>query len=86
MEYTIILYQIDSENIKYKKLVDYITEDLSEFNPNITIGKFDATFNIRICDKYQLVKCFKIINNFIKYKNHCKDNYGDDICIYIEIR
>ncbi len=86
MDYTIHLYQVDSENITHKEFIDYITKDLNEFKPDINIGKFDASFNIHIYDKYKLTNCYKIINNFIKYKTYCEDNMTDDICIYIEIR
>ncbi len=86
MEYTIHIYQIDTENIIYKDFIDYITKDLKKFNPNINIGRYDADFNIHIYDKYKLTNCYKIINKFVKYKTYCEDNFDDDICIYMEIR
>jgi hypothetical protein len=81
MNYKIILYQIEYD--KNKELIDYITNDLKEFNPSIDIDKYDVKFDI---DIYGTYKCHKIINKFIKYKNKIEKEYDDYICIYIEIR
>ncbi len=86
MEYTINIYQIDTENIIYKDFIDYITKDLKNFNPKINIGRYDVIFNIYINDEYNLTNCYKIINKFIKYKTNCEDNFDDNICIYMEIK
>lgn len=86
MDYTIRLYQIDTENIIYKEFINYMTNDLKKFKPIIYIRRFDAEFNIHIYDKYKLTNCYKIINRFVKYKTHCEHAFDDDICIYMEIR